>query len=83
MGYIKNPPLKEVYDDFIMHYGRGHLDGGHSGRYRWGSGEDPYQHSGDFLARVNDLKKQGLSEPEIAESMGILSRDGKQASTTR
>ena len=58
MGYTVNPPMK----DYLMHYGRGHLDGGHSGRYRWGSGEDPYQHSGDFLSRVEELKKQGLSE---------------------
>lgn len=28
-----------VSDDFLMHYGKGHLDGGHSGRYPWGSGK--------------------------------------------
>lgn len=83
MGYTKNPPLNEVYDDYLMHYGRGHLDGGHSGRYRWGSGEDPYQHSGDFLSRVEELKKQGLSESEIAKTMGIMSKDGKSPSSTR
>ena len=79
MGYTVNPPM----EDYLMHYGRGHLDGGHSGRYRWGSGKDPYQHSGDFLSRVEELKKQGLSEPEIAESLGIMSKDGKSPSTTR
>lgn len=25
--------------DFLMHYGKGHLDGGKSGRYPWGSGK--------------------------------------------
>ena len=25
----------------IKHYGKGHLDGGHSGRYPWGSGKNP------------------------------------------
>ncbi len=30
--------LSEIY-----HYGKGHLDGGHSGRYPWGSGENPKQ----------------------------------------
>ena len=25
-----------------------------SGRYPWGSGEDPYQHGRDFLSRVED-----------------------------
>lgn len=79
IGYTENPPM----EDFLMHYGRGHLDGGHSGRYQWGSGQEPYQHSSDFLSRVNELKKAGLSESEIAETMGIMSKDGKSASTTR
>ena len=78
MGYTPNPPI----ENYIMHYGRGHLDGGHSGRYKWGSGEDPYQHSGDFLSRVNELKEQGLSESEIAKTMGIMSKDGKNPSST-
>ena len=26
-----------------------------SGRYPWGSGEDPYQHSKDFLGRVEEM----------------------------
>ncbi|MCD7777637.1 MAG: helix-turn-helix domain-containing protein, partial [Clostridiales bacterium] len=54
-------------NDILMHYGMPRR----SGRYPWGSGENPYQHSGDFLSRVNELKKQGLSEAEIAESIGL------------
>ena len=42
-----------------------------SGRYPWGSGENPYQHSGDFLARVEQLHKDGLSEKEIADQVGL------------
>ena len=42
-----------------------------SGRYPWGSGENGYQHTGDFLSRVETLKKKGLSEKEIAESLGL------------
>jgi transcriptional regulator with XRE-family HTH domain len=42
-----------------------------SGRYPWGSGENPYQRSGDFLSRVNELKKSGMSEKEVAEYMGL------------
>ena len=42
-----------------------------SGRYPWGSGKNPYQRSGDFLSRVNELKKSGMSEKEIAEYMGL------------
>lgn len=34
-----------------------------SGRYPWGSGDDPYQHgSRDFLGRVEELKKSGWKE---------------------
>ena len=34
-----------------------------SGRYPWGSGDDPYQHgSVNFLSRVEELKKQGWTE---------------------
>ena len=34
-----------------------------------GSGDNPYQHSGDFLSRVEELKKKGLSEKEILETI--------------
>ena len=61
-----------------MHYGVKRR----SGRYPWGSGESPYQHSGDFLSRVEELKKQGLSENEIAKELGILGDRG-QPSTTK
>ena len=51
---------------YLQHYGTPR----HSGRYPWGSGEDP-QRSKSFGTRVSELKKQGLSEPEIAESFGL------------
>ena len=54
-------------DDYLEHYGMPKR----SGRYPYGSGDDPYQHSGDFLARVETLKKQGLTDTEIARSMGL------------
>lgn len=44
-----------------------------SGRYPWGSGENPHQHSGDFISRVDELKKTGKSDTEIAEDMGLTS----------
>ena len=77
MGYVENPPLEDV----LMHYGVGHDKGGHSGRYRWGSGKDPYQHSGDFLSRIDEYKKKGMSETEIAEAMGITGKDGKPSTS--
>ena len=54
-------------DDILMHYGIPRR----SGRYPWGSGKEPYQHSGDFLGRVEELKEKGLSEKEIADTIGL------------
>lgn len=54
-------------DDELQHYGTKH----HSGRYPWGSGGDPYQHSGDFLSRVDSLEKSGMKEKEVAEAIGL------------
>jgi len=42
-----------------------------SGRYPWGSGEDGYQRNSSFREKVNELKKQGLTESQIAEGMGF------------
>lgn len=53
--------------DTLSHYGMPRR----SGRYPYGSGKDPYQHSGDFLSRVSELQKKGLSEKEISDSMGL------------
>lgn len=55
--------------DELMHYGTKR----HSGRYPYGSGENPYQHELDFLGRINDLKNQGLTETEIAKALGLSS----------
>lgn len=51
--------------NILEHYGTKR----HSGRYPWGSGDNPYQHSGDFLSRIEVLKKKGLSEKDILESI--------------
>ena len=32
-----------------------------SGRYPWGSGDNPYQNACDYLGRVDQLKKQGFT----------------------
>lgn len=54
-------------EEYVQHYGMPRR----SGRYPWGSGDNPFQHSGDFLSRVRELEKQGLKETEIAESLGM------------
>ena len=54
-------------DQYISHYGTPR----HSGRYPWGSGENPYQHEAWFNAQVSDLRKEGMTEKEIADSFGM------------
>lgn len=51
--------ILEGDENTLAHYGMPRR----SGRYPWGSGDDPYQHdSRDFLGRVEELKKQGWTE---------------------
>ena len=63
--------MNPVAEDILMHYGVKKR----SGRYPWGSGENPYQHSGDFLSRVNELKSQGMSEKQICDALGMKTTD--------
>lgn len=64
----------------LAHYGMPRR----SGRYPYGSGEDPYQHSKDFLGRVDEMRKAGFTwidekgktwtgDTAIAKSMGLSS----------
>lgn len=71
--------MNSIAEDILMHYGMPKR----SGRYPWGSGEDPYQHgSRDFLSRVDELRKQNFKytdetgktwtgDTAIAKSMGL------------
>ena len=79
-GTVEPPPkwkraLYDGYTDFvdfedgelIIHYGTPR----HSGRYPWGSGENPYQRYANFKGNVDRLRDKGLSDTEIAKSMGM------------
>lgn len=92
-----DPNLDEVFSqvvgmaeqdpDILMHYGIGKLDGAPgpgSGRYPLGSGKNPNQRSGDFLSRVDELRKQKFTYTDkdgkvwtgdnaIAKAMGLTS----------
>lgn len=61
-GIDNKPSLEE-----LIHYGMPFR----SGRYPYGSGENPFQHAGDFLSRISELEKDGLSETEIAKNIGL------------
>ena len=44
----------------------------HSGRYPWGSGDDPYQHDGLYFNQyVRERKNAGESEVDIAKDLGM------------
>lgn len=59
--------MNEIAEDILVHYGVKRR----SGRYPWGSGDQPYQHSGDIDIRVRELKKKGMKETDIAKDLGF------------
>lgn len=67
-SYIGSSKLTD--EEYLEHYGVPRR----SGRYPYGSGEDPYQHNGrDFLGRIDELKRKGWREtPEnIKKEFGL------------
>ena len=59
---------KELFEDNgkeLQHYGTPR----HSGRYPWGSGENPYQGDAAFQKHVNSMRRKGWTNTEIAKSM--------------
>ena len=75
LDYVLSLPNSEEY---LMHYGMPRR----SGRYPYGSGDNPYQHNSDFIDRVNELRKQNFTytdetgktysgDTAIAKSMGL------------
>lgn len=60
----------------LLHYGKSKMDGAPgrgSGRYPLGSGDDPNQHRGDFISRVKELRRQGMSDRDVAKAVGCSS----------
>ncbi len=66
-SYLGSADLTD--EEFLEHYGMPKR----SGRYPWGSGEDPYQGRTDFISRIDTLKKNGWTEtPEnIKKEFGL------------
>lgn len=55
-------------DDELYHYGMPER----SGRYPFGSGEDPYQgRNMSFMADIASKKKEGMTEKQIADGYGV------------
>jgi len=66
--------VDEEMEDRLMHYGTPR----HSGRYPWGSGDNPYQRNESFLGKVDSMKKAKdadgkklFTEKQIAAAMGM------------
>lgn len=58
-------------NEYLEHYGTPRR----SGRYPWGSGGNEVTRSKDFLGYIKDLRKQGLSEVEIAKGLNITTTE--------
>ena len=68
-GYENYKAYEELEEGlYLEHYGTPR----HSGRYPWGSGENPYQHeSADWLGRVEKLRaRKNMDDKQIARQMG-------------
>lgn len=55
----------------IKHYGTPR----HSGRYPWGSGENPYQSYSNFLSKIDELRKEGKTQVEIADFLNMTTAE--------
>lgn len=81
---LKSLLLYSELEDALRHVGVGHDDdppGRGSGRWEYGTGENPYQHdTGDLLDRMERLHKQGLTDAEIAAELRIKGPSGLPSS---
>lgn len=58
------------HEEYLKHYGILRK----SGRYPWGSGETPNQRNRMFLDEYKQLKKQGLTDAQIAEGFDLKTK---------
>lgn len=68
---------ESIRENHLIHYGTPR----HSGRYPWGSGDNEggSRDNKSFLGYVSDLRKQGLSEKDIAVGMGMTTTELRTA----
>jgi DNA-binding CsgD family transcriptional regulator len=67
--------VKISEEDYLEHYGILRK----SGRYPWGSGENPYQRNSRFMGEVARLRSEGMSNTEIARGFGITTTELRAA----
>ena len=83
---MKNGRVATMRKLYLQHTGTQQLydfDPHGSGRFRQGSGENPYQHGYDFLQQVDKIKKENphMSRTEIAELMGYKTTEWRDKLT--
>ena len=61
-------------EDELEHYGMPRR----SGRFPWGSGENPYQRTGYFRRGLSEMRSQGMTDKEIMQAMGMSSTEFRQ-----
>lgn len=66
-------------EDYLAHVGTPH-EGSvpHSGRYAYGSGENPFQREVSFRRSVVEMRQKGMSDKEIMQAMGMKSTEFRQ-----
>lgn len=64
--------------DYLAHYGILRR----SGRYPWGSGGNQTTRNKNFLEYVDSMKKQGLTNTEIARGIGLEFHEGDEKAIT-
>ncbi len=84
--FTQNEIIDRLNDEILMHEGVAHDEnppGRGSGRYPFGSGKNPYQHNvpGDFKGYLNQCRKKGMSDTDIAKSLGMSTTVMRQLET--
>ena len=63
--------MEYFFGNELLHYGTPRR----SGRYPYGSGENPYQDNANFLGYINKLRDEGMSESDIAKNVNMNTSD--------
>lgn len=64
-------------DDYLEHYGTKR----HSGRYEWGSGGNVPGHNRTLLQQIEELRRQGVPEKDIADGFGLKTHEMRDLKT--
>lgn len=69
--------LGDEQDKALSHIGRSVLDGAPigSGRYRYGSGDSAYQHVKNFHTTVQELRRKGMRDTDIAKHLQMTTSE--------